>query len=60
MELVFIVVEVVCAHGEHHIDEVIHEDGEEGNAEDLDDGADYLFGDGAGVVVAVADCGECG
>jgi hypothetical protein len=58
LQLVLIVVKVICAHGQHDIDKVVHQDREKRYAEDLDDGADDFLGDRARVKITVAHCGQ--
>lgn len=43
LQLVLIVVEIARAHREHDVDEVVHQDGEESHAKDLDHTAHDLL-----------------
>ncbi len=58
LKLVLVVVEIWGLHRQNHINEVIHEDREEGHPEDLNDGAQDFLTDRAGVVITVAHCGQ--
>ena len=57
LELLFILALVLAPHRDDNVLELVHEDGEEGDAEDLNDTTEYLLHDRAGTVVTVADCG---
>ena len=55
LQLIFIVVEVLVAHPLNHIDETVHEDGEEGHSEDLDHCSNNLFRNRDRTEIAIPD-----
>ena len=51
-----VVAEAVALDGLHHLDETVHEDGEESDTEDLDDTSENLLHDRDWAEVTITDC----